>query len=69
MKYRKYLDTEIHESRNLFKDGNVDFQFWFDKTIAERLQGAAIMNMAAFGVPDFIKGKVDRTIYASKKHS
>ncbi len=66
---RKFIDVNAIEARNMQKDGNVDFRYWFDKSISERLKGAATMNAAAFGEPDFIKGKVDRTIYSSKKHA
>jgi hypothetical protein len=68
-KIRAYTDTSAFEARNMVKDGNADFQFWFDKSIAERLQGSAVMIAVAFREPNFMKGKVDRTIYSSKKHA
>ncbi len=69
MRERKFIDVNVFEARNMVKDGNADFRYWFDKSISERLKGAAIMNAAAFGEPNFIKGKVDKTVYSSKKHS
>lgn len=69
MKVRKFIDVNVYESGNMLKDGNVDFRYWFEKSISERLKGAAVMNAVAFGVPDFIQGKVDRTVYSSKKHA
>jgi|LakMenE18May11ns_1017448.scaffolds.fasta_scaffold9847481_1 hypothetical protein len=68
-KIRAYIDTSVFEARNMVVDGNADFRFWFDKSIAERLKGSAVMNAAAFREPNFMKGKVDRTIYASKKRT
>jgi hypothetical protein len=50
------------------KDGNIDNNYWHNKTVEEKLQAAAIVTAAAFGEPDFLKKKVDRTIYTSRKH-
>lgn len=68
MKDRKFMDLNAFEARNMQKDGNVDYMYWWGKSIYDRLKGAAIMNAVAFSEPEFIKGKVDRTIYSSKKH-
>ena len=67
-KVRIYLDTSAFDARNMVRDGNADFQYWFNKSIGERLEGASIMNAAAFNVADFIKGRVDRTVFSSRKH-
>ena len=64
---RRYVDMTIVESRNMVEDGNVDYQYWFDKTNEEKLKAAAIMIAVAFQEPDFLKGKVDRTIFSSRK--
>ncbi|TAD90356.1 MAG: hypothetical protein EAY75_04500 [Bacteroidetes bacterium] len=66
---RRLIDVTAFDARNMIKDGNADFQYWFDKSISERLNGAVVMNAAAFRDSNFAHGKVDRTIYASKKHS
>lgn len=68
-KVRRHIDTSAFDARNMVSDGNADFQYWFDKSIDERLKGASIMNTAAFNVADFQKGKVDRTVFSSRKHS
>lgn len=65
---RKYVDTEQYESRNMAKDGNADYRYWFDKSNDERLHAAGIMISVAFNEPDFFKKKVDRNVYSSRKH-
>jgi len=66
---RKYLDTTVFEARNMAKDGNIDFKYWHDKTIVERLKAAAIMISIAFKEPDFTTKKMDRSIFYARKHS
>jgi hypothetical protein len=51
------------------RDGNIDFGYWHDKTINERLEAAARMIEIAFDEPDFLTKKVDRTIINIRKHS
>ncbi|HPH22574.1 MAG TPA: hypothetical protein PLW32_01725 [Chitinophagaceae bacterium] len=63
-----FLDRTVFEARNMEKDGNIDNNYWHNKTVEEKLQAAAIVTAAAFGEPDFLKKKVDRTIYTSRKH-
>ena len=63
-----FLDRTFFEARNMEKDGNIDNNYWHNKTVEEKLQAAAIVTAAAFGEPDFLKKKVDRTIYTSRKH-
>ena len=65
---KMFLDRTIFEARNMEKDGNIDNHYWHDKTIEEKMEAAAIVTAAAFGEPDFLKKKVDRTIYSSRKH-
>lgn len=66
---RRYVDITVFESRNMTKDGNVDYQYWFDKTNDQRLKAAAAMIAVAFQEPDFLKKKVDRSIFSSRKHA
>ncbi len=66
---RKFVDVSVVESRNMEKDGNIDYQYWFDKTLEERLYAATIMTSVAFNEPDFWHKKVDRTIISARKHS
>lgn len=66
---RKFLDTKIYESRNLSRDGNIDFRYWHDKTNDDRVRAAGIMTSVAFGEPDFFKKKVDRNVFSARKHS
>lgn len=65
---KMFLDRTVFEARSMVKDGNIDNNYWHDKTIEERMYAAAICNAAAFAEPDFLKKKVDRTIFASRKH-
>ncbi|MCZ2222425.1 MAG: hypothetical protein LC122_02180 [Chitinophagales bacterium] len=65
---RKFLDITFFEARNMLKDGNIDNNYWHNKTIEEKMNAAAIVTATAFGEPDFLKEKVDRTICTSRKH-
>jgi hypothetical protein len=65
---KMFLDRTVFEARNMEKDGNIDYNYWHDKTIEERMHAAAICNAAVFGEPDFLKKKVDKTIFTSRKH-
>lgn len=66
---RRYVDTSIFESRNMLNDGNIDYRYWHQKTIIERLRAAGIMIAAAFGEPEFFTKKIDRTIFSARKHN
>jgi len=66
---RKFVDTSIYEARNMKKDGNIDFGYWHDKTIEEKLRAAAQMIAVAFNEPFFVTKKIDRTIYSVRKQS
>lgn len=66
---RKFVDISLYESRNMSKDGNIDFGFWFDKTNEEKLSAAARMIEVAFQEPMFLKKKVDRQIFSARKQS
>lgn len=64
---RRFVDASVFESRNMERDGNIDYQYWFDKTLEERLLAAAIMTAVAFREPDFLLKKVDRTLIKARK--
>ncbi len=66
---RAFVDVEIYTSRNMSKDNNIDYQFWFDKTIEERLAASIVMIETSFNTKDFVKQKVDRQIISSYKIS
>ena len=66
---RAFVDVEIYTSRNMSKDNNIDYQFWFDRTIEERLAASIVMNETSFNTKDFVKQKVDRQIISSYKIS
>lgn len=67
-KKRRYVDTTSFRAYNMAEDGNIDYQYWFDKSVSERLKAAAMMNAVAFRQYDFINLKVDRTIFSARKH-
>ena len=67
MKKRRFVDTTVFQSRNLAKDGNIDYKYWHNKTMAERLQAAAVMIAVAYNEPDFLTKKVDRTVFSARK--
>lgn len=64
---RKFVDTTHFESRNMSKDGNIDFGYWFDKTHEQKLAAAARMIEVAFQEPMFLTKKVDRQIFSARK--
>jgi hypothetical protein len=66
---RRYVDVGVFESRNMVSDGNVDYKYWFNKTNNQRVEAASVMTAVAFREPDFLKKKVDRTIFSARKHN
>ncbi|MCW3088599.1 MAG: hypothetical protein JWQ78_1985 [Sediminibacterium sp.] len=66
---RKFVDTAIYQARNMKRDGNIDFGYWHDKTIEEKLSAAAQMIAVAFNEPLFTTKKIDRTLYSVRKQS
>jgi hypothetical protein len=66
---RRYVDVDIFESRNMVRDGNVDYKYWFSKTNDERVHAASVMTSVAFREPEFFMKKVDRSIFSARKHS
>lgn len=66
---RAFVDVEIYASRNMSKDNNIDYQFWFDKTILEKLAASVAMIELSFNAKDFVKNKVDRNQLSSYKRA
>ena len=66
---RAFVDVEIYTSRNMSKDKNIDYQFWFDKTIQEKLAASVAMIELSFNTKDFVKNKVDRNQLSSYKRA
>lgn len=66
---RDYVDVNIYTSRNMSKDKNIDYQFWFNKTIQEKLAASVTMIELSFGIKDFVKNKVDRNQLSSYKRA
>ena len=66
---RAFVDVEIYTSRNMSKDNNIDYQFWFDKTIQEKLAASVAMIELSFNTKDFVKNKVDRKQLSSYKRA
>jgi len=66
---RAFVDVETYTSRNMSKDKNIDYQFWFDKTIQEKLAASVVMIELSFNTKDFVKNKVDRNQLSSYKRA
>jgi len=64
---RVFVDVDTFTSRNMSKDGNIDYQFWLDKTLEEKLAASVIMIETSFNTKEFVKQKVDRQIITSYK--
>lgn len=66
---RVFIDVDIYTSRNMSKDNNIDYQFWFNKTIQEKLAASVAMIELSFNTKDFVKNKVDRNQFSSYKRT
>ncbi len=66
---RKFIDTTVFEARNMERDGNIDFKYWHDKTIEQKLKAAAQMIAVAFNEPLFTTKKIDKTIFSARKQN
>jgi len=64
---RAFVDVDTFTSRNMSKDGNIDYQFWLDKTLEEKLAASVVMIETSFNTKEFVKQKVDRQIITSYK--
>ena len=66
---KTFVDVDIYASRNMSKDKNIDYQFWFNKSIEERLTASIAMIELSFNTKDFVKNKVDRKQLSSYKRA
>jgi hypothetical protein len=66
---RAFVDVDTFTSRNMSKDGNIDYQFWLDKTLEEKLAASVVMIETSFDTKEFVKQKVDRQIITSYKRT
>ena len=66
---KTFVDVDIYASRNMSKDKNIDYQFWFNKTIQEKLAASIAMIELSFNTKDFVKNKVDRKQLSSYKRA
>ena len=64
---RAFVDIDTYSSRNMTKDKNIDYQYWFDKSIKEKLTASISMIEVSFNTKNFVKQKVDRNILSSYK--
>jgi hypothetical protein len=64
---RAFVDVDIYSSRNKAEDGNIDYQFWFEKNIEEKLTASVVMIEVSYNTKDFVKQKVDRKQFSSYK--
>ena len=66
---RAFVDIDTYSSRNMTKDKNIDYQYWFDKSIEEKLTASISMIEVSFNTKNFVKQKVDRNILSSYKRT
>jgi predicted RNA polymerase sigma factor len=66
---RKRMDKTVFRAYNMVKDGNIDYEYWFDKTNEEKLQAAATMISVCYREPDFLNKQIDRTVFSSRKQN
>lgn len=66
---RSFVDIEIFSSRNMERDGNIDNQYWFDKTIEQKLAASITMIEVAFNTTNFIRQKVDKQSISIRKRN
>lgn len=62
------MDKTIFRAYKMSEAGNIDYKYWFDKTNNEKIKAASVMTAVAFMQSDFITNKVDRSIFAARKH-
>ena len=44
------------------------YHYWLTKTVDERLAAMVVLNQFVYQEPNFVKAKVDRTLFSSRKH-
>ena len=64
---RSFVNVDTYASRKMSKDDNIDYRFWWDKTLEEKLAAAVVMIETSFNIKDFVNQKVDRKIISSYK--
>ena len=64
---RAFVDVDTYASRKMSKDDNIDYRFWWDKTLEEKLAAAVVMIETSFNIKDFVNQKVDRKLMSSYK--
>ena len=62
---RAFVDVDTYASRKMSKDDNIDYRFWWDKTLEEKLAAAVVMIETSFNIKDFVNQKVDRKLMSS----
>lgn len=66
---RAFVDVDTFTSRNMSKDGNIDYRFWFNKTLEEKLAASVVMIETSFNTKDFVKQKVNRQQFSAYKRN
>lgn len=64
---RTFVNVDTYASIKMSKDDNIDYQFWWDKTLEEKLAAAVVMIETSFNTKDFVNQKVDRKLMSSYK--
>lgn len=64
---KSFVDINCIASRKMSTHGNIDYKYWFDKSIEQKLAASIAMIEVSFSTKDFVKQKVDRTIYSAFK--
>jgi hypothetical protein len=60
---RRFIDVPVFSARNMAKEGNIDFRYWFDKTNEERLSAATCMIEIAFQEPLLLRKNVTEKFF------
>jgi len=66
---RAFVDVDVFASSNMKMNGNIDFRYWFNKTLEEKLAASIIMIEASFNTKEFVKQKVNRKVLSSYKRA
>lgn len=66
---RTFVNVDTYASIKMSKDDNIDYQFWWDKTLEEKLAAAVVMIETSFNTKNFVNQKVDRKIISSYKRT
>jgi hypothetical protein len=66
---RAFVNVDVFGSSNMTENGNIDFRYWFNKTLEEKLAASVTMIEASFNTKEFVKQKVDRKVLSSYKRA